>query len=613
MPGSLLNFVIYQSLSSGQVLPGCLASLGAFFNLPNFRGFEVPIIQRSFCFAKQVEDQVRYLLDLLLIVIPMKYFKLTSFALLLLGLTAFIEGDNKQFEISKNLEIFANVYRELNTHYVDDIDPSRLMRIGIEAMLETLDPYTNYISESDIESYRYMAEGKYDGIGANVRKMGDYVTIVDPYEGGPAIEAGLQAGDMIITVEGKDVKGKMTDEVNDILRGFPGTEVTITIRRPGEDQDREITVKRDEVDVKNVPYSGMITDNVGYVVLTTFTNNAGKNIANAIQTLQKEHPDLKGLIFDLRNNGGGYLREAISISNLFIPKDEVVVTTKGKVRDRDRSFNTTDHPLVPDIPLVILTDKYTASASEIVSGVVQDLDRGVILGDKTYGKGLVQNTVDLDYNARLKLTTAKYYIPSGRCIQSVSYQDGEPVDVPEEQRAVFKTRAGRKVLDGGGIIPDVLTGDKNQSATIRFLLDNDLIFHYATVYRQKNPDIGPARDFRFTDFEEFVDFMHEKQIDFKTKTEKELDDLIAAADEDHFTELLKTNLGEIRTKIAQDKADDLTENKDEIIALLEREIVGRYHYQTGRIEKTLQNDKDIKMATDILNQPEVYNRYLRKN
>jgi len=543
----------------------------------------------------------------------MKYFKLSLFALLLVGLTAFIEGDNKQFEISKNLEIFTNVYRELNTHYVDDIDPSRLMRIGIEAMLETLDPYTNYISESDIESYRYMAEGKYDGIGANVRKMGDYVTIVDTYEGGPAIAAGLQAGDMIITVEGKDVKGKKTDEVNDILRGFPGTEVTITIRRPGEDQDREVTVKRDEVDVKNVPYSGMITDDVGYVVLTTFTNNAGKNVANAIQTLQKEHPDMKGLIFDLRNNGGGYLREAVSISNLFIPKDEVVVTTKGKVRDRDRSFNTTDHPLVPDLPLVILTNKYTASASEIVSGVVQDLDRGVILGDKTYGKGLVQNTVDLDYNARLKLTTAKYYIPSGRCIQSVSYQDGEPVDVPEEQRAAFKTRAGRKVLDGGGIIPDVLTGDKNQSAIIKFLLDNDLIFHYATLYRQKNPDIGPAREFRFTDFEDFVDFVHDKQIDFKTKTEKELDDLLAAADEDHFTELLKTNVGEIRTKIAQDKADDLLENRDEIIALLEREIVGRYHYQTGRIEKTLQNDKDIKTATDILNQPEVYNRYLRKN
>jgi carboxyl-terminal processing protease len=543
----------------------------------------------------------------------MKYIKLTTFALLIIAFFAFVEGENKQFEISKNLEIFANIYKELNTHYVDDIDPARLMRTGIEAMLETLDPYTNYISETDIESYRYMSEGKYDGIGASVRKMGDYVTIVDPYEGGPAIEAGLMAGDMIIAVEGRDAKDKKTDEVNDILRGFPGTEVSLTIRRPGEEQDRTVSVKRDEVAVKNVPYSGMIAEDIGYVVLTTFTNNAGKNVENAIQTLRKEHPNMKGLIFDLRNNGGGYLREAVSISNLFIPKDEVVVTTKGKVRDRDRSFNTTDQPTVPDLPLVILTNKYTASASEIVSGVVQDLDRGVILGDRTYGKGLVQNTVDLDYNAKLKLTTAKYYIPSGRCIQSVSYEDGEPVDIPDDQRAVFKTRGGRKVLDGGGIIPDVPTGDKNQSAIVRFLTDNDLIFHYATMFRQTHTDIGPAKDFRFTEFDDFVNFIHDKQIDFKTDTEQEIEELLAAAEEDHFLDLLSANIKEVQSKINQEKSDDLQENKEEIISLLEREIVSRYQYQTGRIEKTLQNDNDIMLASDILRQPDVYQRYLQRN
>ncbi|MCB0685469.1 MAG: S41 family peptidase [Saprospiraceae bacterium] len=542
----------------------------------------------------------------------MKYFRLLSFAVLLLSFSAFIEGNNKQFEISKNLEIFANIYRELNSHYVDDIDPSRLMRTGIEAMLETLDPYTNYISETDIEGYRYMAAGKYDGIGANVRKIGDYVTIVDPYEGGPAIDAGLQAGDMIIAVEGKDAKGKKTDEVNDVLKGFPGTDVTLTIRRPGEEKDRTVVVKRDEVDVKNVPYYGMINDNIGYVVLTTFTNNAGKNVENAIRALQKEHPGLKGLIFDLRNNGGGYLREAVSISNLFIPKDEVVVTTKGKVRDRDRSFNTVSEPLAPDLPLVILTNKYTASASEIVSGVVQDLDRGVILGDKTYGKGLVQNTVDLDYNAKLKLTTAKYYIPSGRCIQSVSYKDGEPISVPEEQRAVFKTRGGRKVLDGGGIIPDVETGDKNQSAIVKFLTENNLIFHYATQYHQDHAEIGEAKDFKFTDFDDFMSFVHDKKLQFKTNSEKELDDLLAAAEEDNIQDLIKTNLDAIREQIKKEKSDDLIENKDEIISLLEREIVSRYQYQTGRIEKTLQNDQDIKLATDILSQPEVYSRYLQR-
>lgn len=542
----------------------------------------------------------------------MKYFRLLIFALLLVGLSAFIEGNNKQFEISKNLEIFANIYQELNTHYVDDIDPARLMRTGIEAMLETLDPYTNYISETDIESYRYMAEGKYDGIGANVRKIGEYVTIVDPYEGGPAIDAGLQAGDMIIAVEGKDAKGKKADEVNDVLKGFPGTEVTLTIRRPGEDKDRTVKVKRDEVAVKNVPYSGMINDEIGYVVLTTFTNNAGKNVENAIRDLQKDHPEMKGLIFDLRNNGGGYLREAVHISNLFIPKDEVVVTTKGKVRDRDRSFNTVNEPLVPEMPLVILTNKYTASASEIVSGVVQDLDRGVILGDKTYGKGLVQNTVDLEYNAKLKLTTAKYYIPSGRCIQSVSYRDGEPVDIPDGERAVFKTRGGRKVLDGGGIIPDVETGIKNQSAIVRFLTEDELIFHYATKYHQEHDQIGDARDFDFSDFDDFVKFVHDKKVEFKTNTEQELEELMVAAEDEHFKELIEQNINAIRDQINQEKSDDLFENKEEIVSLLEREIVSRYQYQTGRIEKSLQNDQDIKLASDILRQPEVYRRYLQR-
>ncbi|NND34149.1 MAG: S41 family peptidase [Saprospiraceae bacterium] len=543
----------------------------------------------------------------------MKYLRLIAITLVVTLSFAFIEGENKQFEISKNLEIFTNIYKELNTHYVDDVDPSRLMRIGIEAMLETLDPYTNYISESDIESYRYMSAGKYDGIGANVRKIGNYVTIVEPFEGGPAVAAGLRAGDKIVEVDGRDAKGKKADEVNDVLKGFPGTEVKIKILRPGEEAEREVVVKRDEVDVKNVPYYGMLNDDIGYLILTTFTGSAGKNVAAAIRALKTDHPQMKGLIFDLRDNGGGYLREAVSISNLFIPKDEVVVTTKGKVRDRDRSFKTMEQPAVPELPLVVLTNKYTASASEIVSGVLQDLDRGVILGDKTYGKGLVQNTVDLEYNAKLKLTTAKYYIPSGRCIQSVSYQDGEPVDIPDDQRASFKTRGGRKVLDGGGIIPDVETGKEDQVAIIRFLVENDLIFHFATEYRLKHEDIGPAKDFVFTDFDDFVDFIENKQIDFKTKTEKELDQLIDAAESDHLDELIVEQVNDIRSKISQEKSDDLIENKDEIVALIEREIVSRYHYQTGRSEKTLQNDRDVKQAMEILSDPEVYNRYLRRN
>lgn len=542
----------------------------------------------------------------------MKFYKLSTLVLLALFSMAFIDGDNKQFEISKNLEIFTNIYKELNTHYVDDIDPAKFMRTGIEAMLQTLDPYTNYISESDIESYRYMAEGKYDGIGARVRKMGDYVTIVEPYEGGPAIDAGLRAGDMIIAVEGKDAKGKKTDEVNDVLKGFPGTDVNITIRRPGEDEDRNVVVKRDEVSVKNVPYSGMLDNHTGYVVLTTFSANAGKNVGDAIRNLREENPEMKNLIFDLRDNGGGYLREAVNISNLFIPRNEVVVTTKGKVRDRDRSYKTMNEPLVPDMPVVILTNKWTASASEIVSGVVQDLDRGVILGDKTYGKGLVQNTVDLDYNSKLKLTTAKYYIPSGRCIQSVSYADGEPIDVPDDQKAEFRTVGGRIVLDGGGIIPDVRIDDSEETSIVRFLQENNLIFDYATKYHQEHPEISSAVDFQFEDFTDFVDFVHEKNIAFKTKTEKVIDDLIAAAEADHFDQFINEHLSQIQKSIDQEKADDLQENKDRIINLLETEIVSRYYYQTGKTEKSLRNDQEIQLALNILSDHEEYRSYLRK-
>jgi len=525
---------------------------------------------------------------------------------------AFYNANSKQFEISKNLEIFANLYKQLNTHYVDDLDPSAFMRIGIEAMLETLDPYTNYISESDIESYRYMSEGKYDGIGARVRKMGEFVTIVEPYEGGPAIQAGLMAGDKILAVDGKDAKGKKTDEVDDILKGFPGTDVTLTIMRPGEEDERDIVLKRDEVTVNNVPYSGMITDEIGYVVLTTFTANAGRNVAKAISDLRKDNPEMKGLVFDLRSNGGGYLREAVSISNLFIGKDEVVVTTRGKVRERDRPFKTMNDPLVPDLPLVILTNEFTASASEIVSGVVQDLDRGVVLGQRTYGKGLVQNTVDLDYNAKLKLTTSKYYIPSGRCIQSVSYKDGEPVNVEDEKRTNFKTRGGRKVLDGGGITPDVTVEDGVSSAVVDFLLSNHLIFHYATRYRQENPEIAPATEFKFADFDGFMEYVKEENLEFETKTEQALDKLTEASEGEKLTDLTKARIEEMQKLIDEEKADDLIEYREDISALLEKEIVSRYYFQTGKIEKSLRNDEEIKKAVELLSDADAYQKILTK-
>lgn len=526
---------------------------------------------------------------------------------------AFIESNTKQFEISKNLEIFANLYKELNTNYVDDLDPSKLMRTGIESMLGTLDPYTNYISEADIESYRYMAEGKYDGIGARVLKMGDYVTIVEPYEEGPAMKAGLLAGDQILAVDGRDAKGKKTDEVEDILRGFPGTEVTLTMKRPGQKESWDVVVKRDEVTVKNVPHYSMLSEDIGYVVLTTFTSNASRNVADAIQQLKNENPNMRKLVFDLRDNGGGFLREAVSISNLFIPRDEVVVTTRGKVKDRDRSFKTKESPMVPDMPVVVLTNKWTASASEIVSGVLQDLDRGVIVGQRTYGKGLVQNTVDLEYNAKLKLTTAKYYIPSGRCIQSVSYSDGEPLDIADSERAKFKTRVGRVVLDGGGITPDVKIDDRSKSSIVSFLEKNNLIFHFATEYFQSHPTIPEPGDFHFEEFDEFVEFVKSKNLEFKTKTETELEELQNAAKEDHLEDVVQEQIESMLLTVAEEKADDLYEYREEITDLIEKDIVTRYYYQTGKIKKSLQNDSEIEVAVELLNDMSKYESLLKES
>ena len=321
--------------------------------------------------------------------------------------TTFKSDQNDYFELSKNIEIFTNLYKEINTYYVDDLDPSGLMRIGIDGMLESLDPFTNYISESEIEAFRYVTEGRYNGIGAQIETIDEFPTIVQPHENSPATEAGLQAGDQIIEVDGKSAKGKTPDELNAVLKGYPGTELALTIRRPGESKDLSITLVRGEVSVPPVPYFGMVSDDVGYIALSVFSRNAGREVGNALRELKGQNPDLKGVVFDLRGNPGGLLTEAVNISNLFIPKGELVVTTKGKVKDWDRSFKTLNQPIDADIPLVILIDDSSASASEIVSGVVQDLDRGVLMGQRSYGKGLVQNTRDVGYNSRVKLTTAK--------------------------------------------------------------------------------------------------------------------------------------------------------------------------------------------------------------
>ncbi len=515
---------------------------------------------------------------------------------------------DKYFEILKNIEIFTNLYREVNTYYVDDLDPGKLMRTGIDAMMESLDPYTNYISESDIEGYRFMTEGKYSGIGAMSKKMGDFVTITELYKDNSADKAGLRPGDQIVAIDGQSAKGRKPADVNNIMRGFPGTEVELTIRRPGEKGDKKVKLIREEVNVPNVPYKGMVSNDVGYVTLSTFTRDAGRNVANAFKELKKENPDMKGLIFDLRGNGGGLLNEAVNICNIFIPKGQIVVTTKGKVKDWDRSFKTLNPSMDEEVPVVILIDKNSASASEIVGGVLQDYDRAVLLGQRSYGKGLVQNTRDIGYNSKVKMTTAKYYIPSQRCIQSVEYEDGEPVDVPDDKRAKFKTRNGRMVLDGGGIAPDVVVNAHGESAIIKSLIRQNIIFDFVTDFCLKNESIAAIGDYHFEAYDDFLQFLNGQRFAYDSESERLLKKLKKESSQEGFE--LTSEIESLEKMIATAKEGELKKYKEDIIDMIEKEIAGRYYYQIGKIKMGLRNDKEIKEAVSLFGDLDKYNQLL---
>lgn len=522
--------------------------------------------------------------------------------------TTVLTEKNRHFEILKNIEIFANVYREVNTNYVDEIDPGQFMRTGIDAMVGSLDPFTNYISEADIEGFRFMTEGKYHGIGAVSAVHGDYVTITSIYKDQPADKAGLKVGDKIVAVDGESAKGKDMDEFNQIIRGYPGTVVKLTVDRPGAGKV-DINLTRGEVNVENVPYSGMVTDDIGYIALTVFSKDAGRNIRNAFKALKEEHPKMQGVILDLRGNGGGLLREAVNICNIFIPKDELVVSTRGKVKDWDRSFKTLGEPVDLEIPLTVLINKNSASASEIVSGVMQDYDRGVLLGQRSYGKGLVQNTMDVGYNSKVKITTAKYYIPSQRCIQSVEYKDGEPVEIADELRARFKTKNGRTVLDGGGVKPDVLI-DGPDKGIMKGLIDEHLIFDFVTEYTIKLGEIESIEDYRFTGFNEFVAFLESRNYNFEMQSEKLLKKLAEKAKEDGFA--LNGELSALENKMKKSKKSEVIKFEEEITAMIEKEIATRFFFQEGQIKMGLRNDKEIKEAISLLRDKSRYNQILNK-
>jgi carboxyl-terminal processing protease len=449
---------------------------------------------------------------------PISLLTLTACALF-----AFSPVNTNYFEISKNLDIFATLYREVNAYYVDDVDAGKLMRKAIDEMLNSLDPYTNYISESEIEDYRFQMTGQYGGIGSQIGQKDDYIMITDPYEGYPAQKEDLRAGDLLLEVDGNVVRGKNSSDISKLLKGQPGTKVKLKIRRDGEG-DLIKVLTREEIHVKNVPYSGMINEHTGYIRLQSFTNDAGKEVRNALIELKK-NTGLTSVILDVRGNPGGLLHESVNIVNVFVPQQTEIVSTKGKIKESDKTYKTLDQPVDTEIPLVVLTNRSSASASEIVSGSIQDLDRGVIIGTRTFGKGLVQNTRPLSYGTQVKITTAKYYTPSGRCIQALDYshrnEDGSVGVVADSLKKEFKTKNGRKVYDGGGVAPDIIVEHKNYSKITESLLTKQLIFDFATRYRASHPSIASAKEFRLTDkdFEDFKQYITGKEYDYSTASE----------------------------------------------------------------------------------------------
>ena len=517
------------------------------------------------------------------------------------------------FDISKNLEIFATVFRQVNTYYVDETKPGELAKTGIDAMLENLDPYTTYIPESEIEDYRFMTTGQYGGIGSLIRKKGEYIIISEPYEGFAAHKSGLMAGDTLLMVDGKSVKNKKTDEMSKILKGQPGTTLTVLIKRDGKEIEKKII--REEIKVKAVPYYGVLEEGVGYIVLTSFTENCSKEISDALDSLKKNN-NIKSLVLDLRGNPGGLLHESVNIANFFVDKGQEIVSTKGKVVEWQKSYKALNNAIDKDIPLVLLVNKGSASASEIVSGSLQDLDRAVIMGQRTFGKGLVQTTKNLTYNSKLKVTTAKYYVPSGRCIQALDYShrnaDGSVGKVADSLMKPFKTKVGRTVFDGGGIKPDITIKTTDASAIARTLESKLLIFDFAVQYRKKHPNIATAKDFKISDIEynEFLSFIQGKDYAYTTNTEKVFKDLKKTIEEEQYMDAVTEEYKSLEQKVLHHEQEDLITFKEDIKKIIEREIVTQFYYQKGKIQYALSNDLEVKKAIELLKDEAKYKSIL---
>ena len=536
-----------------------------------------------------------------------------AFTIICLAGTGFlINQETRDFRIAKNLDIFFSLFRELNVFYVDEIDPDKVIRSGIDNMLKSLDPYTVYYPESESDEFDFMTTGKYGGIGSLIRSSGDYTVISVVYKGFPADIAGIKPGDVLIRADDISLKGLPTEKVSDKLKGVPGTTINLTILRNGK--ELQIPVKREKISVPPVPYYGMIDTNTGYIRFTNFTQNCVEDVKNALLALKNNKPTQ--IILDLRNNPGGLLTEAVEIVNLFVAPGNEVVSTKGKVKKFDETFKTTKPAVDENIPLAVIVNRGSASAAEIVAGAIQDLDRGIIVGQRSYGKGLVQITRPLSYNSQLKLTTAKYYIPSGRCIQALDFthrnEDGSVGYIPDSLISEFKTRNGRIVKDGGGISPDVHISAESLSQLATELYLGNYIFDFATKYYWSHPEIKTFEEFRFTDkdYSDFSDFLKERKFTYTTVTEESLNELIANARREKYYELHSDLFDELKKTVTHSLDHDLNVFKEEITELLEDEIIGRYFYESGAIAYTVKKDVQVLKALEVLNDREKYNSIL---
>ncbi|MFN8353864.1 MAG: S41 family peptidase [Spirosomataceae bacterium] len=541
---------------------------------------------------------------------------LSALVVLSLGLFSF-DRNERFFEIAKNLDIFATLFKELNTYYVDEINPNRAIKTSIDAMLKTFDPYTVYYAEDDIEDYMTMTTGKYNGIGALVATRNGKQQVMMVYEGTPAEKAGLKIGDEIVKIDGIDITGNAKYNLDKLLKGQNGTTVRLAVKRYGQDKLEELNVARDVVKMNNVPYFGMINDEVGYIDLKDFTSTASREMRDAFKVLKEK--GMKKLVIDLRDNPGGLMQMAIEICNMFVQKDNLIVSTKGKVTEWNKDYHALNPAMDVEMPIVVITNSRSASAAEIVAGVIQDYDRGVLLGQRSFGKGLVQITRDLSYNAKFKVTTAKYYIPSGRCIQAIDYShrnpDGSVGKVPDSLRSAFTTKNGRTVYDGGGITPDVEVPKQPASAIANALSNKGYLFDYANKYRFEHASIKPAKEFVVTDaeYQDFVKWLADKDYTYTTQVERELNDLEASAKKEKYFDGVKDQLSALRKSVNNSKAADLQNFKDEIKSQLEEEIIVHYYLQKGTREHSFARDPEIQASLKLFGDMPRYQSLLKGN